>query len=42
MALDRRVIQESWLILKDHLLQAQERFVPTIRKSRNGGRDLHG
>ncbi|KFV20393.1 hypothetical protein N340_12155, partial [Tauraco erythrolophus] len=32
-ALERRGAQESWLIFKDHLLQAQERCIPTKRKS---------
>ncbi|KFU99993.1 hypothetical protein N340_08025, partial [Tauraco erythrolophus] len=32
-ALEGRVAQESWLIFKDHLLQAQERCIPTKRKS---------
>ncbi|GAB0204921.1 mitochondrial enolase superfamily member 1 [Grus japonensis] len=32
-ALEGRRPQESWLIFKDHLLQAQERYVPTKRKS---------
>jgi len=32
-ALEGRGAQESWLILKDHLLQAQERCIPTKRKS---------
>ncbi|GAB0179966.1 cAMP-dependent protein kinase inhibitor alpha [Grus japonensis] len=30
---EERVAQESWLISKDHLLQAQERCIPTKRKS---------
>ncbi|KFV02613.1 hypothetical protein N340_00830, partial [Tauraco erythrolophus] len=32
-ALEGRGAQESWLIFKDHLLQAQERSIPTKRKS---------
>ncbi|KFV07108.1 hypothetical protein N340_03742, partial [Tauraco erythrolophus] len=32
-ALEGREAQESWLIFKDHLLQAQERCIPTKRKS---------
>ncbi|KFU99773.1 hypothetical protein N340_10986, partial [Tauraco erythrolophus] len=32
-ALEGRVAQESWIIFKDHLLQAQERCIPTKRKS---------
>ena len=32
-ALEGRGAQESWLIFKDHLLQAQERCIPTKRKS---------
>ncbi|KFQ76045.1 hypothetical protein N337_12204, partial [Phoenicopterus ruber ruber] len=31
-ALEGRGAQESWLIFKDHLLQAQERCIPTKRK----------
>jgi len=31
-ALERRGAQESWLIFKDHLLQAQEWCIPTKRK----------
>ncbi|KFV08099.1 hypothetical protein N340_03987, partial [Tauraco erythrolophus] len=31
--LEGRGAQESWLIFKDHLLQAQERCIPTKRKS---------
>lgn len=30
-ALERREAQESWLILKDHCLQAQEQSIPTNR-----------
>ncbi|KFP38997.1 hypothetical protein N324_03101, partial [Chlamydotis macqueenii] len=37
-ALDRREAQESWLIFKDHLLQAQERCIPTKRKSGKNAR----
>ncbi|GAB0182166.1 hypothetical protein GRJ2_000681900 [Grus japonensis] len=32
-ALEGRGAQDSWLIFKDHLLQAQERCIPTKRKS---------
>ncbi|KFV03752.1 hypothetical protein N340_10407, partial [Tauraco erythrolophus] len=32
-ALEGREAQESWLIFKDHLLQAQERCIPTKRKT---------
>ncbi|GAB0176549.1 hypothetical protein GRJ2_000120100 [Grus japonensis] len=32
-ALEGRGAQESWLAFKDHLLQAQERCIPTKRKS---------
>jgi len=32
-ALEGRGAQESWLIFKDHNLQAQERCIPTKRKS---------
>ncbi|GAB0176516.1 mitochondrial enolase superfamily member 1 [Grus japonensis] len=32
-ALEGRGVQESWLIFKGHLLQAQERCIPTKRKS---------
>ncbi|KFV11000.1 hypothetical protein N340_13377, partial [Tauraco erythrolophus] len=32
-ALEGRGAQESWLIFQDHLLQAQERCIPTKRKS---------
>ncbi|GAB0181505.1 hypothetical protein GRJ2_000615800 [Grus japonensis] len=32
-ALEGRGAQESWLVFKDHLLQAQERCIPTKRKS---------
>ncbi|KFV19397.1 hypothetical protein N340_02194, partial [Tauraco erythrolophus] len=32
-ALEGRGAQESWLIFKDHRLQAQERCIPTKRKS---------
>lgn len=31
-ALEARGVQESWLILKDHLLQAQEKSIPKKRK----------
>jgi len=42
-ALEGRGAQESWLILKDLLLQPQERFIPTKRGNQaktSGG--LHG
>jgi len=29
---------ESWLIFKDHLLQAEERCIPTMRKSGKNAR----
>ncbi|KFW73581.1 hypothetical protein AS28_12130, partial [Pygoscelis adeliae] len=32
-AMEGRGAQESWVIFKDHLLQAQERCIPTKRKS---------
>jgi len=32
-ALEGREAQESWLILQDHLLQAQEQCIPTKRMS---------
>ncbi|KGL93213.1 hypothetical protein N301_01878, partial [Charadrius vociferus] len=32
-ALEGRGAQESWLVFKDHLLQAQERCIPTKRKA---------
>ncbi|GAB0209334.1 hypothetical protein GRJ2_003399100 [Grus japonensis] len=32
-ALEGRGAQDSWLVFKDHLLQAQERCIPTKRKS---------
>ena len=32
-ALEERGAQESWLIFEDHLLQAQERCIPTKRNS---------
>uniref|UniRef100_A0A8B9PGQ4 Reverse transcriptase domain-containing protein n=1 Tax=Apteryx owenii TaxID=8824 RepID=A0A8B9PGQ4_APTOW len=37
-ALEGRGVQESWLIFKHHLLQAQERCIPMSRKSSKGGR----
>ncbi|KFW77528.1 hypothetical protein N336_11811, partial [Phalacrocorax carbo] len=37
-ALEGRGDQESWLIFKDHLLQAQERYIPTKRKSGKNAR----
>ncbi|GAB0193807.1 hypothetical protein GRJ2_001846000 [Grus japonensis] len=37
-ALEGRGAQDSWLVFKDHLIPAQERCIPTKRKS--GG--LHG
>jgi len=33
-ALEGRGAQETWLISKDHLLQAQEQYIPTKRKLR--------
>ncbi|KFP96141.1 hypothetical protein N329_05204, partial [Haliaeetus albicilla] len=36
--LEGRGAQESWLIFKDHLLQAQERCIPTKRKSGKNAR----
>jgi len=30
--LEGKGVQESWLIFKDHLLQAQEKSIPTSRK----------
>ena len=38
MALERRGVLESYLIFMDHLLQAQERSLPTRRKSSKGSR----
>jgi len=32
-ALEGRRAQESWVIFKDHLLQAQEKCIPTKRNS---------
>ncbi|GAB0188073.1 hypothetical protein GRJ2_001272600 [Grus japonensis] len=37
-ALEGRGAQESWLVFKDHLLQAQERCIPTKRKSGKNSR----
>ncbi|KAM9662778.1 uncharacterized protein ACIBXB_015380 [Morphnus guianensis] len=37
-ALEGRGAQESWLIFKDHLLQVQERCIPTKRKSGKNAR----
>ncbi|GAB0202862.1 hypothetical protein GRJ2_002751800 [Grus japonensis] len=37
-ALGGRGAQESWLVFKDHLLQAQERCIPTKRKSNKNSR----
>ncbi|PKU41059.1 glycerol kinase [Limosa lapponica baueri] len=37
-----RGMQEKWLILKDHLLRAQEQSIPTSRKSSNKLEELHG
>ncbi|KFW09032.1 hypothetical protein N327_00801, partial [Fulmarus glacialis] len=37
-ALEGRGAQESWLIFKDHLLQAQEQCIPTKRKSGKNAR----
>ncbi|KGL97778.1 hypothetical protein N301_06892, partial [Charadrius vociferus] len=39
-ALEGRGAQESWLIFKDHLLQAQERCIPTKRKAGRKARRL--
>ncbi|GAB0206090.1 hypothetical protein GRJ2_003074600 [Grus japonensis] len=40
-ALEGRGTQESWLVFMDHLLQAQERCIPTKRKSgKNGWRPV--
>ncbi|KFV12791.1 hypothetical protein N339_03014, partial [Pterocles gutturalis] len=36
--LEGRGAQESWLIFKDHLLQAQERCIPTKRKAGKNAR----
>jgi len=35
---ERRGIQRSWLIFKDHLLQVQEWSIPTCRSSSKGSR----
>lgn len=35
---ERREVLESWLIFKDHFLQAQRRFALMSRKSSKGGR----
>ena len=37
-ALEGRGAQESWLIYKDQLLQAQERYISTKRKSSKNAR----
>ncbi|KFW68190.1 hypothetical protein AS28_13777, partial [Pygoscelis adeliae] len=37
-ALEGRGAQESWVMFKDHLLQAQERCIPTKRKSGKNAR----
>ena len=37
-ALEGRRAQESWLTFKDHILQAQERCIPTKRKSGKNSR----
>ena len=37
-ALEGRGAQESWLIFKDHLIQAQERCIPARRKSGKNAR----
>jgi len=37
-ALEGREARESWLIFKDRLLQAQENYIPTKRKSRKNAR----
>jgi len=39
-ALEGRGTQESWSVFKDHLLQAQERCIPTKRKSGRNSRRL--
>ena len=36
--LEEREVQESWLIFKNHLFQAQEQSVPKSRKSRKNAR----
>ncbi|PKU43211.1 tetratricopeptide repeat protein hypothetical protein [Limosa lapponica baueri] len=36
--LEGREVHESWLILKDHLLQTQERYIPTKTKSGKNAR----
>lgn len=38
MALERRGVQQSWLIFKDRHLHVQERSIPTSWKSSKGGR----
>lgn len=38
MVLERRGVQETWLVFKEHLLQSQEWFMPISRKSNKGGR----
>jgi len=35
-AMQRREVRESWLIFKDHLLQAQECSMPTSRNKQRG------
>lgn len=34
----RGEIQESWMIIKDHFLQAQKRCIPMSKKSGKGGK----
>ncbi|GAB0190228.1 hypothetical protein GRJ2_001488100 [Grus japonensis] len=41
-ALEARGAQDSWLIFKHHLLQAQERCIPTKRKSSKNTKRPHG
>lgn len=38
IALERRDIQESWLIFKNHFLNFQVCSIPTKKKSSNGGK----
>ena len=38
MVLERRRVQESWLVFKDYLFQSQEWSIPISRKSNKGGR----
>ncbi|GAB0190944.1 hypothetical protein GRJ2_001559700 [Grus japonensis] len=39
-ALEGRGAQESWLVFKDHLLQAQERCIPTKKSGKNARRPV--